>query len=48
MRSIEGWEYILDQGGDRQREESVLGVNLGHPNPIVTNGDFATSSSQIT
>jgi len=31
---------VLDEGGDRQREESVLGVNLRRP--IVTNGDFAT------
>jgi len=29
---------VLDGDGDRRREESVLGVNLGHP--IVTTGDF--------
>jgi len=33
-------------GGDRRREWAVLGVNLGRP--IVTNGVFATRSSQIT
>jgi len=30
---------VLHFGGDRRREEPVLGVNLGHP--TVTNGDFA-------
>ena len=29
---------VLDEGGDRRREEAILGVNVGHP--IVTNGDF--------
>jgi len=34
-----GWGMdVLDGDGDRRREESVLGVNLGHP--IVTTGDF--------
>jgi len=37
---------VLDGGGDRPREGAVLGVNLGRP--IVTNGAFATCSSQIT
>ena len=38
---------VLDGGGDRQRGSwAVLGVNLGRP--IVTNGAFATRSSQIT
>jgi len=27
---------VLDGGGNRRREEAVLGVNVGHP--IVTNG----------
>jgi len=29
---------VLHWGGDRRREGTVLGVNVGHP--IVTNGDF--------
>jgi len=29
---------VLDWGGDRRREGTVLGVNVGHP--IVTNGDL--------
>ena len=29
---------VLDGGGDRRREGTVLGVNLGRP--IVTNGVF--------
>ena len=29
---------VLDAGGDRRREEAVLGVNVWHP--IVTIGDF--------
>ena len=29
---------VLDGGGDRRREGTVLGVNLGRP--IVTNGNF--------
>ena len=37
---------VLDGDGDRRREETVLGVNLRRPN--VTNGAFATLSSQIT
>jgi len=37
---------VLDGGGDRRREWAVLGVNLGRP--IVTNGAFATRSSQFT
>ena len=37
---------VLDGDGDRRREGAVLGVNLGRP--IVTNGAFATRSSQIT
>ena len=37
---------VLDEGGDRRREGAVLGVNLGRR--IVTNGAFATRSSQIT
>jgi len=37
---------VLDEGGDRRREGAVLGVNFGRP--IVTNGAFATRSSQIT
>jgi len=37
---------ILDFGGDRRRGRAILGVNLGRP--IVTNGAFATRSSQIT
>jgi len=32
--------------GDRRWEGAVLGVNMGRP--IVTNGAFATRSSQIT
>jgi len=31
---------VLDGGGDRRREGTVLRVNLGRP--IVTNRDFAT------
>jgi len=37
---------VLDGGGDCRGERAVLGVNLGRP--IVTNGAFATRSSQIT
>ena len=37
---------VLDGGGDRRRGRAVLRVNLGRP--IVTNGAFATRSSQIT
>jgi len=37
---------VLDFGGDRRRGGAVLGVNLGRP--IVSNGVFATRSSQIT
>ena len=37
---------VLDVGGDRRREGAVLGVNLWRP--VVTNGDAATRSSQIT
>jgi len=29
---------VLDAGGDRRRERSSFGVNVGHP--IVTNADF--------
>jgi len=36
---------VLDRGGDRRREGTVLEVNLGRP--IVTNGALATRSSQI-
>jgi len=28
----------VDRGGDRPREWSILGVDMGHP--IVSNGDF--------
>ena len=34
------------RGGDRRREGTVLGMNLGCP--VVTNGDFATRLFQIT
>ena len=37
---------VLDFGGDRRRGRAVWGVNFGRP--IVTNGVFATRSSQIT
>ena len=37
---------VLDRSGDRRREGQFWGVNLGRPN--VTNGAFATHSSQIT
>ena len=37
---------VLDGGGDRRRERGSSGVNLGRS--IVTNGAFATRSSQIT
>ena len=37
---------VLDGGGDCRRGRSSFGVNLGRP--IVTNGAFATRSSQIT
>ena len=37
---------ILERSGDRRREGQFWGVNLGRPN--VTNGAFATRSSQIT
>jgi len=37
---------VLDFGGDRRMEGQIWGVNLGRP--IVTNGAFATRSSQIT
>jgi len=37
---------VLDGGGDRRREGTVLLVNFGRP--IVTNGAFATRSFQIT
>ena len=37
---------VLDFGGDRRKERGTLGVNLRRP--IVTNGAFATRSSQIT
>ena len=37
---------VLDGGGDHRRERGSFGVNLGRP--IVTNGAFATRSSQIT
>ena len=36
---------VLDGDGDRRREGTVLGVNLGRP--IVANGAFPTLSSQI-
>ena len=36
----------VSEGRDRRREGAILGVNWGRP--IVTNGDFATCSSQIT
>jgi len=37
---------VLDFGGDRRRGRGSFGVNFGHP--IVTNGAFATRSSQNT
>jgi len=37
---------VLERSGDRRREGQFWGVNLGRPN--VTNGAFATRSSQIT
>ena len=37
---------VLDEGGDRRRKGAVFKGDLGHP--IVTNGAFATRSSQIT
>jgi len=40
---------VLHFGGDRRRERAVFvggGVNFGRP--VVTNGGFATRSSQIT
>jgi len=41
---------VLDFGGDRRRERAVYGgvVNLGRPIVGLTNGAFATRSSQIT
>jgi len=36
---------VLDGGCDRQREETVLGVNLGHP--ILVNGDFVASCAEV-
>jgi len=46
VRGVSRGMGALDGGGDRQREGAVLGVNLGRP--IVTNGAFATRSSQIS
>jgi len=37
---------VLDWGGDRQRGRGSFGGEFGRP--VVTNGAFATSSSQIT
>ena len=36
---------VLDGGGDRRREGTILGVNLGHP--IVTDGTLRHSYSVV-
>jgi len=46
VRGVGRGTGVLDGGSDRRRRRAVLGMNLGRP--IVTNGAFATRSSQIT
>ena len=46
VRGVGRGMAALDGDGDCRREGAVLGVNLGRP--IVTNGAFATRSSQTT
>jgi len=36
---------VLDGVEIVEREEAVLGVNVGHGHPIITNGDFWGSYS---
>jgi len=46
VRGVGRWMGVSDGIGDRRRGRGSFGVNLGRP--IVTNGAFATRSSQIT
>jgi len=46
VRGVGRGTGVLDGGGDRRRGRGSFGVNFGRT--IVTNGAFATRSSQIT